>query len=157
MIKFISILLIALLFEAVGVAYLTSGLQELRKADKLSVSKISFSKATALEIVRVVKNVITSPKVLLGVFLDAIFFFMLLYMLANWDMSLVWPLTALNFVGTAIIAKFFLHEHVSPIRWTGITLILVGAMLAVYSEKVQEKERKAVETPVQTPATEVAR
>ena len=152
MIKILTVLLIALLFEAVGVAYLTSGLQKLREADKLSLSNVSVS-----EVVRVIKNVVTSSSVLLGVALEAVFFIGLLYMLANWDMSLVWPLTALNFVGTAVIAKFFLHEHVSPIRWSGITLILIGAMLTIYSEKLQEKEKEAAAKPPVRTTAEVAR
>ena len=151
MIKFLCVLLIALTFEAVGVVYLSKGLKNVESMKQVNVS----------EVIRVVKSAVTNPNVLIGTFFEALFYIGLLYMLSNWDVSLVWPMTALNFVGTAVIAKFFLHEHISPIRWTAIALILVGAMLASYSEKVQEKEKEAAAKPpvrTTTPTTaDVAR
>jgi drug/metabolite transporter (DMT)-like permease len=134
--KFLCILLMALLFEAVGVVYLSSGLKKLEGVKQISVS----------EVVRVVKDVLTNGRILAGVFFEAIFFFGLLYMLSKWDVTLVWPLTSLGFVVTTLAAKFFLHEHVSALRWTGVVLIVTGAMLGIYSEKLKEKQSAEPET-----------
>ena len=48
------------------------------------------------------------------------------------DVSVAFPLGSLCFVGVAILSKLALGETVSPVRWTGIVLILAGtAFLAV--------------------------
>jgi len=138
--KFILILLMSLMVEAVGVVYLSSGLKKLDGIKQVSVS----------EIVRVVKSVATNGRILLGVLFEAMFFFGLLYMLSKWDVTLVWPLTSLGFVVTTLAAKFFLHEHVSGMRWTGIVLIVTGAMMGIYSEKLKEKQ--STQPPVEKTA-----
>ncbi len=132
--KFILILLIALIFEAVGVVFLSGGLKQIGDVQKVNTS----------EIVRLIKRGATNKNILLGVFLEAIFFGFLCFLLSRQDVSLIWPLTALGFVFTALSAKFFLGEHVSWIRWLGIALIVIGAGITTYSEKVKEKK---TETP----------
>ena len=42
------------------------------------------------------------------------------------DVSVAFPLGSLCFVGVAILSKIVLAERVSPVRWTGIALILAG-------------------------------
>jgi uncharacterized membrane protein len=58
----------------------------------------------------------------------------LLYLLAHRDVSLIWPLTSLGFVLTALMARFLLGEQVSMVRWTGVILIVLGAALVSWSE-----------------------
>jgi drug/metabolite transporter (DMT)-like permease len=53
--------------------------------------------------------------------------------------SLIWPLTALGFVLTALAAKFILREEVSWLRWSGVILIVIGATLVSYSEKTKTR------------------
>ena len=133
----------ALMFEAVGVVFLSGGLKHVEGIKQVSVS----------EVARVVKEGVTSGKVLLGVFFMAIFFFVLLYLLSSKDVSLVWPLTSLGFVITTFAAKIFLNEQVSLVRWAGVVLIVIGAGLGIYSEKQKElKEQKTVRSP-DVPAT----
>jgi len=64
--------------------------------------------------------------------------------------SFVWPLTALGFVLTTIAAKCWLHEEVSLLRWGGVLLIVLGAGLITYSEKVLEAKPPA---PLASPST----
>jgi uncharacterized membrane protein len=58
------------------------------------------------------------------------------------DVSFVWPLTALSFVMTTLAAKLFLHEHVSGVRWCGVLLIILGAGVITYTEKVKQSAAK---------------
>ena len=91
--------------------------------------------------------------ILLGVFFEAVFFGCLLYLLSQRDVSLMWPLTSLGFVITAIAAKLFLHEQVSLVRWAGVALIVVGAALVSYNEKAKSKPARtpsATQTPTAT-------
>ncbi|MGC2271743.1 MAG: hypothetical protein WA539_07145, partial [Candidatus Sulfotelmatobacter sp.] len=50
------------------------------------------------------------------------------YMTAlSWaDLTYVLPATSLGYVLLALVARFVLHEHVSPLRWLGIALITGG-------------------------------
>jgi drug/metabolite transporter (DMT)-like permease len=133
--KFILILLIALVFEAIGVVFLSGGLKQIGEPKTMN----------ATEIASLIARGATNKNILLGVFFEAIFFGFLLYLLSQKDVSIVWPLTALGFVITSLAAKIFLDEEISSVRWTGIFLIVLGASLVTWSAKT--KERKADEQP----------
>jgi drug/metabolite transporter (DMT)-like permease len=49
----------------------------------------------------------------------------------------VWPLTSLGFVLTTLAAKYIRHEDVNAMRWAGVFLIMAGAVLVGYSEKLK--------------------
>lgn len=125
MAKVIVILLAALLFEAVGVVFLSAGLKEIGEVKGLSPPEIG----------RLIRLGLTNRKILAGVVLETIFFLFLIGLLKRNDVSLIWPLTSLGFVLTALSARFILHEEVSPARWMGVILIVIGAALVSYSEK----------------------
>jgi drug/metabolite transporter (DMT)-like permease len=42
------------------------------------------------------------------------------------DLTYVLPATSLGYVLLAIVARFWLHEQISPTRWLGILLISLG-------------------------------
>jgi drug/metabolite transporter (DMT)-like permease len=54
--------------------------------------------------------------------------FMAAYMTAlSWaDLTYVLPASALGYIVLALLAKFFLHENITPTRWAGIVLISLG-------------------------------
>ena len=133
MTKVLIVLLIALVLEAVGVVFLSRGLKQIGEVEKL----------TAAEVARVMRRGAANPSILLGVALETIFFGALLYLLSQRDVSLVWPLTALGFVLTAIAAKFILHEDIHWTRWMGVALIVIGAALVSYSEKMKHRPEVA--------------
>jgi drug/metabolite transporter (DMT)-like permease len=133
--KFILILLIALVFEAIGVVFLSGGLKQIGEPKTMN----------ATEIASLITRGAGNKNILLGVFFEAIFFGFLLYLLSQKDVSIVWPLTALGFVITSLAAKIFLDEEISSVRWTGIFLIVLGASLVTWSAKT--KERKPDEQP----------
>jgi uncharacterized membrane protein len=131
MTKLLTLLLIGLLFEAVGVIYLNKGLKQVGEVQKINVA----------EVLRIIKNGATNPNILLGVFFEAVFFGTLLVLMSKGgEVSFIWPLTALGFVFTTIAAKFILHEDVPLIRWGGVLLIMLGAGLITYSEKKAEQK-----------------
>jgi drug/metabolite transporter (DMT)-like permease len=140
MAKILSILLIALVLEAVGVVFLSGGLKEIGQPSQINTA----------ELIAVIKRGATNRKMLAGIFFETVFFGALIYLLAKKDVSLIWPLTSLGFVITAFAAKFFLKEQVSSLRWAGVCLIVFGAALITWSEK--QKEKKPTE-PVSTIST----
>ena len=70
-----------------------------------------------------------NPWVVVGVALQAAFFFMYMALLSREDVSKVLPLTTLSYVVVGILAQFMLAEPVTPLRWTGIGFIVLGVVL----------------------------
>jgi drug/metabolite transporter (DMT)-like permease len=141
MTKVLIVLLLALTVEAMGVVFLSKGLKQVGEARAITVR----------EITRVVRRGATNGHVLLGVALEAAFFGALLYLLSQKDVSLIWPLTSLGFVLTALSARLILHEQVSALRWGGVILIVIGAGLVSYSEKLKEANVQPVPPVVSSP------
>jgi drug/metabolite transporter (DMT)-like permease len=129
MAKLFLILLIGLVFEAVGVVLLKKGITQIGEVKQVC----------AAEVIRVIKTGVTSPTILLGVFFEALFFACLLILMAESDISFLWPLTALSFVMATFAAIIFLGEKVSGIRWAGVVFIMIGAALISYSEHAKPK------------------
>ena len=124
MIKLLLILLIGLVFESTGVVLLKTGMTQIGDVQKISAS----------EVLRIFKAGALNPQILLGVFFEALFFACLLILMARSEISFLWPLTGLSFVFATFAAILFLHEQVSPLRWAGVVLIMVGAVCISYSE-----------------------
>ena len=129
MTKVLIVLLIALVLEAAGVVFLSRGLKQIGEVEQL----------TAAEVARIIRRGAVNPSILLGIALETIFFGALLYLLSQRDVSLIWPLTSLGFVLTAVAAKFILHEDIHWTRWLGVALIVIGAALVSYSEKMKHQ------------------
>jgi drug/metabolite transporter (DMT)-like permease len=129
MTKLIVILLLGLIFEAVGVVFLSQGLHEIGELKTVSPAEIS----------RIIVRGVSNRSILLGTLLEAIFFGVLLYLLSQRDVSLIWPLTSLGFVLTALAARMVRHEEVSTLRWTGVIIIVIGAALVAWSEQAKNR------------------
>src|SRR5437867_12991714 len=112
-------MLIALVFEAIGVVFLSGGLKQIGEPKTIN----------AAEIASLIIRGATNKNILLGVLFEAIFFGFLLYMLSQKDVSIVWPLTALGTIITSLAAKIFLKEQISSVRWAGLCLIVLCVVL----------------------------
>ena len=69
---------------------------------------------------------ILNPWVAVGILLLLAFFAAYMNALSWADLTYVLPATSLGYVLLALVAKFALHEQVSPMRWLGIALISGG-------------------------------
>ncbi len=134
MTRMLTILLIALVFEAIGVVLLSRGLKEIGEAKQWNVVEVS----------RLIGRGVTNTHILSGVFFEAVFFVGLLMLMSKAEVSFVWPLTSLSFVVTTIAAKIYLHEQVTGLRWSGVCLIMLGAALITWTER-QKSPRSSVE------------
>src|SRR5437868_71646 len=110
MIKVILILLAGLVFEAVGVVYLSAGMKQ------LNASGGTEARWSLAKVMRLVKSGVTNKNILLGIAWEAVFFAALCYLLTQRDVSLIWPLSALSFIFTGLAAKWFLKEEISTLR-----------------------------------------
>lgn len=69
---------------------------------------------------------VLNPWVAIGIVLLLAFFASYTTALSWADLTYVLPASSLGYVLLALIAKFALHEQVSPLRWLGIVLISGG-------------------------------
>lgn len=69
---------------------------------------------------------VLNPWVAVGIVLLLAFFAAYMNALSWADLTYVLPATSLGYVLLALVAKFALHEQVSPSRWLGIALISGG-------------------------------
>jgi drug/metabolite transporter (DMT)-like permease len=149
MVRLTVFLLVALVIEAVGVVWLSHGLKQIGEIRQFNAEEIG----------RFLGRGLSNPHILLGTALETTFFLMLLVLLKRHDVSLIWPLTSLGFVLTALAAKFIRHEEVSALRWGGVVLIVIGAGLVGWSERnkkaaASDPAALAAATPVPPDAIE---
>lgn len=74
-------------------------------------------------------DTILEPYVILGVILYIAATLIWLVVLSNAELSYAYPLLGLGYIVTTIFAFLYLGEEVALIRWLGIILIVIGAVL----------------------------
>jgi uncharacterized membrane protein len=107
--------LIVILSNAIGNTSLTWGLTH--GAQPLTASPLSYVLA------------IFTPWVALGIVLLIVWLLTRMAFLSFADLSYVLPVTALGYVASAILARIFLDEIITPKRWLGTLLICAGTVL----------------------------
>ncbi len=100
------------LFAAIGDTFLARGMQQVGNIPLHSLPDLAFT--------------ILDPWVALGILFLLAFFAAYMTALSWADLTYVLPATSLGYVLLALIAKFYLHEQVSALRWVGIVLISAG-------------------------------
>ncbi|MFM8552402.1 MAG: EamA family transporter [Nitrospiraceae bacterium] len=76
---------------------------------------------------------LSNPYVILGTILNGVFYFLLIASLSWADVTVAVPFTAIEYVFAAILAVTLLQEVVSPVRWAGIVLVIMGVVLVSVS------------------------
>lgn len=117
------VLTIAVLANSLGNVFLSEGMRHFQPG---STSVLGW-------LVQAAFHLTTSPWMIAGVSLLIVFLVAYLAALSWADLSFVLPATAPAYILTAGLAAVFLHEVVSPARWTGIGLIVAGTVLVARS------------------------
>jgi drug/metabolite transporter (DMT)-like permease len=119
MAKTLLLVLIATLIGGTGHVLLSKGMRAVG----------DLTEAPALRLGAMVVAALTSPWLLLGMALQAAFFVMYLTLLSRAPVTQVLPLTAIDYIVVALVARLVLAEVVTPTRWAGILLIVAGIFL----------------------------
>jgi drug/metabolite transporter (DMT)-like permease len=80
-------------------------------------------------------HVVTNPWLITGVVLLLVFLSAYLTALSWADLSFVLPATAPAYLINAALSKYYLHETISPLRWGGTIMIVLGTFLVARSYK----------------------
>ncbi len=119
-------------FLAVIVNDLIDGLaQMMMKMGLVQPAVFSFSIHDTL--IFILQNA-ASPLVWAGICLYALNFFIWIAILSRIDLSLAVPLGSATYLVIPLLAMFFLHENMPPLRWAGIFLIMAGIYLLSQSK-----------------------
>lgn len=89
---------------------------------------------------------VANPWVAVGIVLLLAFFASYMNALSWADLTYVLPATSLGYVLLALVARFALHEQVSPTRWLGIALISGGVGFVAGGPALTSKELPAMES-----------
>lgn len=123
MLKTVIVMLLAVSAGTVGDLLLAKGMKELGDLSAMNLRSI----------LQVAYQALTSPKLIFGTMMLAVFFFLWLAVLSWEDLSVALPMQALNYVLVAFLSQYFLGEVVSPLRWTGTILVCIGVLLITKS------------------------
>ena len=74
-------------------------------------------------------SVLANPWIIFGILCLLCFMSSYMTALSFADLTFVLPATAIGYVIMALLSHFWLHEHVSLQRWSGIALITIGVGL----------------------------
>ena len=85
-----------------------------------------------MAILRVFARALRVSWMWVGITLMAMAFFSLLTVLTTQNVSLVVPVTALNYGAGALGGRFILGEKVSARRWTGVLVVCLGVAVVVF-------------------------
>jgi drug/metabolite transporter (DMT)-like permease len=123
MLKTIVVMILAIIAGAVGDIFLTLGMKSLGDLSTKGVR----------ELIGLAFSAMTSPKLIIGTILQAVYFGLWLAVLSWEDLSVALPMQALNYVIVAFLSQWYLGESVTLMRWTGIVIICIGVGLVTKS------------------------
>ncbi len=82
-----------------------------------------------LEMLAYFARAILQPYVLIATAMNGVMYLCLLAALSWTDVTVAFPLTALEYGFAAILAVTILKEAVPPLRWAGIAFVILGVIL----------------------------
>lgn len=123
MLKTFIVMLLAVTAGTIGDILLAKGMKEIGDISAMNLRGI----------LEVALKALTTPKLILGTAMLAVFFFLWLAVLSWEDLSVALPMQALNYVLVAFLSQYFLGEVVTPLRWAGTILVCTGVMLITKS------------------------
>jgi drug/metabolite transporter (DMT)-like permease len=121
------VLSVAVVANSVGSVCLSKGMKTFQPPDAQGAAWLLQASA----------QVVSNPWVILGIFLLVIFLACYMAALSWADLSFVLPATAPGYILTAILARIFLQEEISPLRWAGTVLIVTGTWLVARTYSAQ--------------------
>ncbi|WHZ29758.1 MAG: Permease of the drug/metabolite transporter (DMT) superfamily [Nitrospira sp.] len=119
MLKVLIAMTIAAAAAAVGQIFVRQGMQQVGALEQYA----------PLALMGYFGQALLNPYVVIGTLLNGVFYFLFLAALSWTDVTVVLPMTALEFGIAAILAVLLLNEVVPTMRWAGIALVIVGVFL----------------------------
>ncbi|HME05930.1 MAG TPA: hypothetical protein VKG25_02730 [Bryobacteraceae bacterium] len=71
-------------------------------------------------------GILTNPYLFLGYACYGIFAALLVIALRHGELSLLYPVIALNYAWVSILSVVIFHEHMNPLKIAGVSVIIIG-------------------------------
>jgi drug/metabolite transporter (DMT)-like permease len=104
---------------AVGQILLRQGMQQIGSLERFAPGALAAYFGTA----------VCNPYVIWGTVLNTVFYVLFLASLSWAGVTVVLPMTAIEFAFAAVLAVIILNEAVPTLRWAGIALVIAGVIL----------------------------
>lgn len=85
------------------------------------------SKKLVFSIIGLIRNY----ELIIALFLYGLSAIIYIFALTKGDLNVLYPISALTYVWSTILAKFMLKEKINIYKWSGIALIIIGAAFIV--------------------------
>lgn len=100
---------------------------------KLGMNKIGGFNFAQTSLLSFFSKILTTPLVILGLFLYGLSASLWLVVLSREKLSFVYPMVAFSYVVTVILSVVILREEVPWLRWVGLGIICLGIFLIAKS------------------------
>jgi drug/metabolite transporter (DMT)-like permease len=127
------VLLAVVVFGSIGDSFLARGMKEVGSIDIHHMTHVFTALANAW--------------VILGILFLLAFMSSYMTALSFADLTYVLPATAIGYVNMVLLSIFWLHEHVSLQRWSGVAFIVAGVGLVAGGPARTEHPPKASSSP----------
>ncbi|HSR09193.1 MAG TPA: hypothetical protein VLM42_18830 [Bryobacteraceae bacterium] len=101
---------------------------------KLGMTEIGAVELSTSGLARAFPLTVTNPKIWIGILFLSGCTAGFMTVLSWADYIYVMPVGAFGYAMLTLLAVIFLHEHVSPQRWIGVTLVCLGVLLVGQSK-----------------------
>lgn len=129
------VILSIVIFGSCGDAFLAHGIKQVPPIDIHHLPRLFFA--------------LTNPLIVLGIISLIVFMWSYMTALSFADLTYVLPATAISYVLMVLLSIFWLHEHVSPQRWAGVVLIVIGVgIVAGGPSRTEDAQLPATSTEV---------
>ncbi|MBF0331583.1 MAG: EamA family transporter [Candidatus Omnitrophica bacterium] len=98
-----------------------------------------FNNITFVNLASFLSGILHSHYLWIGIGLYVLNFFFWIVALSKADLSVVYPVGSTHYVIVMILAFFFLHESISPLRCLGVGLIIIGVWF-IFQSTQKSKE-----------------
>jgi len=88
-------------------------------------------KRASSDIIFSISKLIKNYKLIIGFFLFALSAVIYIVALTQGELNVLYPISALTYVWSSLIARRYLNEEINFYKWVGITLIIFAAILIV--------------------------
>ena len=92
---------------------------------------------TLLHFLPFISRILTSGNLWIGIFCYVLNFFFWMAVLSQVDLSVAFPVGSTSHILVPLLAVLFVGERISPLRWAGISLIIVGIYFIQKSTRPQ--------------------
>ena len=121
----VALLIVSVIFAIAGQLTLKSAMTEIGRIGSQEISNAG----------QTLKRAAATPKLWVGLFLFGVSALFWLVVLSRVPLSVAYPFVGISYILIVAFARYFLHEHVPPLRWLGVTVVALGIAIVGLSFK----------------------